>query len=209
MPFSSELQGWLVVGIALHKTVAPVLRCFVEEEVTRLYNHYDNIFNLKTLQLIQVSAHPELKSLSFRNINNNHSVSNKKKYNYHIYSPLDLAKLYLAPISAKCISGFDESLDPGTSLLLLGSKVSLVTKVHDASFAQIQDLADDVRENVRNEWGHYDSTKWTETFFKDCFEKLRKLVSSLGLKDGGKATLDELDEYKTKGKTHFQCHLTH
>ena len=199
MSLSKEQQGWLVIGIALHKTVAPVLRCFVEQEVTKLYDHYDNIFKLKTLQQSQVSAHPELKSLCFRNINNNHLLSNKKDYNYNINSPLDLAKLYLTPIFAKCISGFDETLDPGAILLLLGSKVSLLAKVHHASFARIQDLADDVRENVRNEWGHYDSTKWTESFFNDCFDKLRKLVINLGLKDGGQATLEELDEYKTKG----------
>lgn len=203
MSFSKEQKGWLVVGIVLHKTVAPVLRCFVEQEVRKLYNHYDNTFNLKTLQLNQVSADPELKSLSFRNINGNFLKPNKKTYNYHIYSPLDLAKLYLTPNVAKCISGFDESLDTSAILVLLGSKVSLLTKVPHASpshSALIQRLADDVRENVRNEWGHYDSTKWTETFFSDCFDKLRKLVSSLGLQDGEKTTLDELDEYKTKGK---------
>ena len=206
MSLSNELKGWLVVGIALHKTVAPVLRCFVEQEVTKLYNHYDNIFKLKTLQLNQVSAHPELKSLSFRNINNNHLESDKNSYTYHIYSPLDLAKLYLTPNFAKYISGFDESLDTSAILLLLGSKVSLLTKVPHASpshSALIQRLADDVRENVRNEWGHYDSAKWTETFFSDCFDKLTKLVSNLGLKDGGKTTLVELDEYKTKGKNFF------
>ena len=206
MSLSKELNRWLVVGIALHKTVAPVLRCFVEQEVTKLYNHYDSIFNLKTLQFKQVSAHPELKSLSFRNTNGNHKESDKKKYTYHIYSPLDLAKLYLIPDFAKRISGFDETLDPSAILVLLGSKVSLLTEVHHASpshAALIQRLADDVRENVRNVWGHYDSTKWTETFFSDCFDRLEKLVCSLGLKDGGKTTLDELDEYKTKGKHRF------
>jgi len=203
MSLSEEQKRWLVVGIVLHKTVAPVLRLFVEQEVTKLYSHYDSALNLKTLQLMQVSAHPDLKSSSFRNINNNHLVPNKKNYNYHIYSPLDLAKLYLAPKLAKFISGFDESLDPCAMLVLLGSKASILTKVHHASpshYALIQRLADDVRENVRNEWGHCDSTKWTETFFSDCFDKLKKLISNLGLTDGGKTTLDELDEYKSKGK---------
>ena len=212
MSLSNEQKRWLVVGIVLHKTVAPVLRCFVEQEVTELYNHYDSTLNLKTLQLLQFSAHPDLKSLGFRNINNNHLVPEKKNYNYHICTPLDLAKLYLTPIVAKCISGFDESLDTSAILVLLGTKVSLLTKVHHASpshYALIQRLADDVRENVRNKWGHYDSTKWTETFFSDCFDKLRKLVSNLGLKDGGKTTLDELDEYQTKGnyETHFKRYL--
>lgn len=203
MSLSKELKAWLIVGIALHETVAPVLRSFVEQEVTKLYEHFDNTFNLKTLQWNQVSTHPKLKSLNFQNINNNHLVRNKKTYNYNVNSTLDLAKLYLTPFSANRISGFDESLDTSAILMLLGSKVSLLTLVSHASLPHrslIQRLADDVRENVRNKWGHYDSAEWTESFFSDCFDKLRMLVSNLRLKDGGKTTLDELDEYKTKGK---------
>lgn len=207
MSLSKELKAWLIVGIALHETVAPVLRSFVEQEVTKLYEHFDNTFNLKTLQWNQVSTHPELKSLTFQNINDNHLVRNKKKYNYNINSTLDLAKLYLTPFSANRISGFDESLDTSAILMLLGSKVSLLTLVSHVSLPHrslIQRHADDVRENVRNKWGHYDSAEWTESFFSDCFDKLRMLVSNLGLKDGGKTTLDELDEYKTKGKHLFK-----
>lgn len=203
MSLSKELKAWLIVGIALHETVAPVLRSFVEQEVTKLYEHFDNTFNLKTLQWNQVSTHPKLKSLNFQNINNNHLVRNKKTYNYNVNSTLDLAKLYLTPFSANRISGFDESLDTSAILMLLGSKVSLLTLVSHASLPHrslIQRLADDVRENVRNKWGHYDSAEWTESFFSDCFDKLRMLVSNLDLKNGGKTTLDELDEYKTKGK---------
>ncbi|XP_020610668.1 uncharacterized protein LOC110049226 [Orbicella faveolata] len=64
----------------------------------------------------------------------------------------------------------------------------------------IQSSADDVRENVRNTWGHFDVTDWTKVFFTDCFSKLNTLVRSVGLTGGmEKTTLDHLSDWETKG----------
>ena len=64
----------------------------------------------------------------------------------------------------------------------------------------IQLAADDVRENVRNKWGHCNVTDWTEVLFNDCFSKLETLVRSLGLTGGlKKTTLDQLSDWRTKG----------
>ena len=42
-----------------------------------------------------------------------------------------------------------------------------------------QASADDVRENVRNKWGHIDVTEWTGALFNDCFDKLKTLEGVL------------------------------
>ena len=63
-----------------------------------------------------------------------------------------------------------------------------------------QTSADDVRENVRNKWGHVDVTEWTDALFNDCFDKLKTLVRSLGLTAVVEnTTLDQLDAWQTKG----------
>ncbi|XP_020612520.1 uncharacterized protein LOC110050887 [Orbicella faveolata] len=64
----------------------------------------------------------------------------------------------------------------------------------------IQSSADDVRENVRNTWGHCNVTDWTEVFFSDCFSQLATLVRSLGLTGGvEKTTVDQLSDWQSKG----------
>ena len=64
----------------------------------------------------------------------------------------------------------------------------------------IQASADDVRENVRNKWGHVDVTVWTDALFNDCFDKLKTLVRSLGLTAVvEKNTLNQLADWQTKG----------
>ena len=64
----------------------------------------------------------------------------------------------------------------------------------------IQASADDVRENIRNKWGHVDVTEWTDALFDDCFDKLKALVRSLGLTTVVENnTLDQLADWQTKG----------
>ncbi|PFX11394.1 hypothetical protein AWC38_SpisGene24900 [Stylophora pistillata] len=64
----------------------------------------------------------------------------------------------------------------------------------------IQTSADYVRKDVRNKWGHFDVTEWTEAFFNDCLSKLETLVRSLGLTGGmEKNTLDQLSDWRGKG----------
>ncbi|PFX33969.1 hypothetical protein AWC38_SpisGene1043 [Stylophora pistillata] len=66
--------------------------------------------------------------------------------------------------------------------------------------AAIQTSADAVRKDVRNKWGHFDVTEWTQAFFNDCFSKLETLVRSLGLPGGKeKNTLDQLSDWRGKG----------
>ena len=207
---SDEEKRWLVVGIAMNKVAAPVMRDFIKQG---MHIHYTNNTychgvttpcTLTTLTYHQVSTDPCLQHLKFQNINNNLQLYGMKKkdlhkYNYNINSAVDLAKLFLPDYLAK-FSGFDDSLDMSAILRILGFSNPAAIFYSPNPLISIQLSADDVRENVRNTWGHCNVTDWTEVFFSDCFSKLKTLMRSLGLPLGmEKMTLDQLSDWETKG----------
>ena len=205
MMVSDEEKRWIVVGIAMNKVAAPVLRDAVKQGMDTNYANLDRHCQLlhppctlKTLTHGVVRADPILKNLKFQNINNNHLVHGVRNYNFNINDSLDLAKLYLPSYMAQ-FSAFDDSLDMTAILRLLGFRHYM--QLPAAVFSpHIQASADDVRENVRNKWGHVDVTEWTDALFNDCFDKLKTLVRSLGLTaDVEKNILDQLDDWQTTG----------
>ncbi|XP_078352091.1 uncharacterized protein LOC144636768 [Oculina patagonica] len=208
MMVSEEEKRWLVVGIAMNNVAAPVLRDFIKQGMDTSYANLDIYCRsltphctLKTLTYHHVNTDPGFKHLKFQNVNNNvHSHGKHKKlYNYNINSSVDLAKLFLPDYLAE-FSAFDESLDMSAILRLLGFNNPAPIFHSPDPLISIQNSADDVRENVRNKWGHCNVTDWTEVLFNDCFSKLETLVRSLGLTGGReKANLDQLSDWKTKG----------
>ena len=212
MIVSDEEKRWIVVGIAMNKIAAPVWRDAIKQGMDANYRNLDNHCQhltppctLKTLTHGQVRADPILRNLKFQNINNNYLVHGTCmcNYNFRINSSTDLAKLYLPDYLAQ-FSAFDESLDLTAILRLLGHKKYMPTPLF-CPFTQAS--ADDVRENVRNKWGHVDVTEWTEALFNDCFDKLKTLVRSLGLTACvEKTTLDQMDDWQTKG-TVYKHHV--
>ena len=204
MMVSDEEKRWIVVGIAMNKVAAPVLRDAVKQGMDTNYANLNRHCQLltpsctvTTLTNGVVRADPILKNLKFQNINNNHLVHGVCNYNFNINSSVDLAKLYLPGYLAQ-FSAFDESLDMTAVLRLLGFRCYMPASVF---VSHTQALADDVRENVINKWSHVDVTKWTDALFNDCFDKLKTLVTwSLGLTaDVEKNILDQLDDWQTKG----------
>ena len=203
MMVSDEEKRWIVVGIAMNKVAAPVLRDAVKQgmdtnyaNLDRYCQHMSRPCTLKTLNHGGVRADPILKNLKFQNINNNHLIHRVCNYTLNINSSVDLAKLYLPGYLAQ-FSGFDDSLDMTGILRLLGFRNFMPAAVFSP---HSQASADDVRENVRNKWGHVDVTEWTDALFNDCFDKLKTLVRSLGLTAGvEKNTMDQLDDWQTKG----------
>ena len=199
-----EEKRWIVVGIALNK-VAPVLRYGVKQGMDTNYANMDQHCQrltppctLKTLIHGLVRADPILKNLKFQNINKNNLVHSFCNFNFNINSPVDLAKLYLPDYLAK-FSAFDESLDMTAILRLLGFKKYMPATV-DVFSPHTQASANDVRENVRNKWGHVDVNEWTDALFNDCFDKLKTLVRSLGLKTAvEEKQLEQLADWQTKG----------
>ena len=203
MMVSDEEKRWIVVGIAMNKVAAPVLQDAMKQGMDTDYANLDRHCQLltppctlTTLNHGLARADPILRNLKFQNINNNHLVHGVCNYNFNINSSVDLAKLYLSGYLAQ-FSAFDESLDMTAILRLLGFRYYMPASVF---LSHTQALADDVRENVINKWGHVDVTKWTDALFNDCFDKLKTLVRSLGLTaDVEKNILDQLDDWQTKG----------
>ena len=205
MMVSNEEKRWIVVGIATFKVAAPVLRDVVKQGMDTHYTNLDahcsglpTPCTLKTMTYLQVNADPSLKHLKFQNVNNNFHLHGKNRnlYNYCINDSKDLAKLYLPDYLAQ-FSAFDDSLDMAAILRLLGFANYLPSAVFSAG---TRASADDVRENVRNEWGHFDVNEWTDAFFKACFAKLETLVKNLGLTAGVETTtLNHLNDWRTKG----------
>ena len=205
---SDEERRWLVVGIAMNKVAAPVLRDFIKQGMDTHYTNNTYCHGLaspcalNTLTYHYVNADPNLRKLKFQNINSNHNNHGDRKnlYNYNVNSSVDLAKLFLPNYLAE-FSGFDDSLDMSAILRLLGFNNPAPIFHSPNPLISIQLSADDVRENVRNTWGHCNVTDWTEAFFNDCFSKLATLVRSLGLTSVmEKMVLDQLSGWETKGK---------
>ena len=209
MMVSVEEKRWIVVGIAMNKVAAPVLRDAVQQGMDANYANLEGHCQLlhppctlKTLTHGVVRADPILKNLKFQNINDNDHLYGKRysSYSYSIRGSVDLAKLYLPDYLAQ-FSAFDDSLDMTAILRLLGFRNYMPAAVFSPP---IQASADDVRENVRNKWGHVDVTEWTDALFNDCFDKLKKLVKSLGVTAGVKTkALDQLDDWQNKGLLHL------
>ena len=213
MMVSDEEKRWLVVGIAMNKVAAPVLRDFIKQGMDTHYANLDIYCSglttpctLTTLTYHHVRTDPSFKHFKFQNVNNNLHLHGKHKnrYNYNINSSVVLAKLFLPDYLAE-FSAFDESLDMSAILRLLGFNNPVPIFHSPNPLISIQASADDVRENVRNKWGHCDVTDWTEVFFNDCFSKLETLVKSLGLTGGMEnTTLDHLSDWKTKGNYNLE-----
>ena len=203
MMTSDEEKRWIVVGIAMNRVAAPVLRDAVKQGLDTNYRDLDRhcqrltpSCTIQTLTFHVVHKNPIFGALKFKNINNNRGKS-YKSYNFNINNSIDLAKLYLLQDYLAQFSAFDDSMDMTAILQLLGCRNYKPNAVFSPP---TQAAADDVRKNVRNKWGHVDITEWTATMFNDCFDKLKTLVRSLGLTAAvEKNTLDELNDWQTKG----------
>ena len=199
---SDEEKRWIVVGIAMNKVAAPVLRDVIKAGMDTHYDDLDKHLTpsctLKTLTYPYANTDPHLKKLRFQNVNNNSVLhgSDKKSYCFTINSSVDLAKTYL-PNHLAMFSAFDESMDMTAILNLLGISYYQPKAIF---FAPTQTSADVVRKDVRNKWGHFDVSEWSDTFFDDCFAKLEALVRSLGLTtEKEKKALEDLCDWQSKG----------
>ena len=209
MVLSEEEKRWAVVLVTSNKTVAPVLRDFVKQGMHDLYTSLNIHLNgltppcsLSTLTYNPATLNdPKLKPLKFQNINNNQVThgTNKAMYTYNVISPADLAKLYLPGYLAN-FSAFDNSLDMGAILRLIGCTKPAPIFSSPNPFICIQTLADDVKDNVRNKGAHFNADEWTQIFFDQCFVKLEALVKGLGLPVANEnTTVDKLSDWKTQG----------
>ena len=201
---TDEQKRWMVVGIAMVKVIAPVLRDVVKQGMTAHYKSFDTFLHpckLNALTHDDVLSTPSLKNLKFENINNNSQIPKKDKetYTFNVSSEVDLAKLYLPDYLAK-FSEFDESLDLCPILRLLGYNNPKPIFPSPDPMLLIHTAADAVRDNVRNKWAHPNLNDWTEAFFKDCFAKFEDLVKSVDIGAKEQKILDQLHHWQTKGE---------
>ena len=209
-------KRWLVTLVTLYKILGPVLVDIVEQGMDMLFATLDKHLKglttpcgLQTLTYAEVrrlaatsSLASSLEGLNFGNINNNSGVHGRTRraYNYNVKSSVDLAKLYL-PDYLAVFSAFDKSMDLIAALRLLGCrKYPIQIFVSSDPLHDIQSLADDVKDNVRNRGCHFKESDWTPIFFDQCFDKLQTLLQCLPLlSDEKKELSDQLAECKTQG----------
>ena len=194
---SDDEKRWLVVGLVLNKVLRlPEIRRKVEQDVKAEYLSLVKSHGIDTQASAGRLTKWKVDFLKYENINGNagHKLPRGKpyykKFNYHVTSHHDFAKLYLQPFMAK-FSKVDEC-DASAVLTLLGA-VPVFSGATQAA-------AVNVRQNIRNEWAHCDFAKWKEPMFKNCFHKMDLLVQSLGLPNYPQIVA-ELKEWETKGNS--------
>ena len=191
---AAEDKRWLVIGICLSKVLTPVIRTVLEHEMQQLYQVLivppHNIHS-QTLACHVTNVSPSKLTLNYASINDNVLQASHYNYDYSVKDDISLAKLFVKPFMAS-FTGFDGSLD-------LSAALSILCWAPNFVFQAVDIIAAEVR-SVRNEWGHCKSSKWTESYYLDCFSLMEKLIKRMNLP----ATLDQaniLEELETWRKT--------
>lgn len=201
---TAEEKRWLVVGICLSKVLTPALRKVIEQELLQLYQ---NLIQPPTnIQSQTSSSHhkclpPSTLRLNYVNINNNVNQASHHSYDYSVKDEVSLAKLFVKPFMAGFTS-FDESLDSSAALSILCGAPNFV-------FLGIDIIAMDVRNNVRNEWGHCKFPTWSEAYYLHCFQLMENLIKRLNLPATFEAkVLEDFKEWRNRGNVPCICNAT-
>ncbi|XP_078352120.1 uncharacterized protein LOC144636644 isoform X2 [Oculina patagonica] len=192
---TDEEKRWLVVGICLSKVLTPAIRKIIEQELQKLYQ---NLIQPPTNIYLQTSAShlkclpPSTLRLNYININNNRVQASHHTYDYSVKDEVSLAKLFVKPFMAG-FTAFDESLDSSAALSILCGAPNFV-------YHGIDIIAMDVRNDVRNEWGHCKFPTWTEAYYLKCFQLMEDLIKSLNLHVALETkVLNDFKEWRNQG----------
>lgn len=108
---------------------------------------------------------------------------------------MSLAKLFVKPFMLG-FKGFDETLDSSAALSILCGAPNFV-------YHGIDIIAKDVRDEVRNEWGHCKFATWSEAYYQKCFQLMEKLIRRLNLPEASeREVLKDLEEWRNRGELH-------
>ena len=192
----AEEKRWLVVGICLSKVLTPAMRRVIGQEMHQLYQNMvlpPTCIHSQTLSSYLKRLPPSTVRLNYVNINNNATQSSYHSYDYCVKDELSLAKLFVKPFMSS-FTGFDETLDSSAALSILCVAPNFV-------YDGINIIASDVRDLVRNEWGHCKFATWTEAYYQNCFQLMEKLIKRLNLTEASKKdVLKDLQEWRNRGK---------
>ena len=192
---TDEEKRWLVVGICLSKVLTPAIRTIIEQELQTLYQKL--IQSPTNIHSQTPSSHlkylpPSGLRLNYININNNIRQTSHHSYDYSVKDEVSLAKLFVKPYMAG-FTAFDESLDSSAALSILCGAPNFV-------YYGIDINSMDVRNDVRNEWGHCKFATWTETYYLKCFQQMENLIKRLTLPVAFEAkVLDDFKEWRNRG----------
>ena len=194
---TAEEKRWVVVGICLSKVLTPAVRKVIEQELQKLYQ---NLIQPPTNLHSQTSAShlkylpPSTLRLNYVNINNNVAQASHHSYDYSVKDEVSLAKLFVKPYMAS-FTAFDESLDSSAALSILCGAPNFV-------YHGISIIAMDVRNDVRNEWGHCKFPMWTEAYYLKCFQLMENLIKRLNLPVALEGeVLDDFKAWKNRGNS--------
>ena len=190
-------KRWIVIGNVLHTELTPALRKYID---TTMQNFYQLLNRKSNLGVQTYGQHhkkdPNGTSKFFYESINGNDVQNRKPstYDYKIKDHNDLAKLYLQPRMVKFDKITDGSFDASSALLILSTASCFPLP--------LQDAARDVKDDIRNIWGHCNNQDWTDHKFLDCFVLFDRLVKELKLKRNEEdELLISFEEWKKDGKT--------
>ena len=187
---------WLVVGICILKVLTPAIRSVIGQEMRQLYQKMvlkPTYIHLQTFSSYHERFPPSTLDLEYKNINNNAEHKSNRDYDYRVKDELSLAKLFVMP-SSSGFTGFDETMDSSAALWILCAAPNYISNGTSV-------IASDVRKLVRNEWGHCKIAIWTEAYYQDCFQHMKKLISKLNLPEASKKDfLKDLQEWRQKGE---------
>ena len=188
-----------MVGFVLNTVLVPCTRRFAEQEVHKEYNKLRTSHNIDTQSTSGRLKRWSSKSvnLKYENINGNSAYKrpggkyDRARFDCRVTSHVDFAKLYIQPYMAK-FNAFDEHCD-GSAVLSLLCEVPVFS-------VDVQKVAGDVRETVRNAWAHCNFTEWDVLKFKNCFQEMEKLVKVLGLPAADELkVVENLNDWESKG----------
>ena len=199
MNVSDDEKRWIVFGIALNKVLVPKIRPFVEQEIRKEYQKLITDHKIHTERYNWLEKYTAT-SLKYENINRNYTFKTPDgkydypTFDYRVKSHIDFAKLFVENYMAK-FNAFDERCDASALLALLG-KVPVFSP-------DVQKAARNLH-SPRNDWAHCTFSEWNEKGFRPSFDKMEKLVKSLGLPSTDESgIIRELEDWKNKGNLYL------
>ena len=186
-------KRWMVVGVAIHKVLASTLRGFMDPALKSYFNQHCSTMRLQTANNYHKKDPKKLtSSFNYSSVNGNEAAG-RKNWNFSIKDHNVFAKLYLTPFMAKFSNVGDQSCDISALLTILSGSGAF-------TFSQ-QDAAKNVKDSVRNHWGHCRWDAWDDNMYAKCFQLMKDLVKSLGLGSGEKtAAINDLESWEDKGQ---------
>jgi len=188
---SDNQRHWLVAGIAINVVLVPSLRGYVNNKMKIFYSDLNKKFRIEIQanrgNVIRNDPKNEWARFDYGSLLYNQGRRNENSWNYDVENHIELARLYMKPYMAKFKAIDHESFD-GSALLNIIERASCFDET-------VPEAAKVVR-NIRNDWGHFDESKWTRDRFLKSFDSFQALAKALNCDD---IVSENLQHWKENG----------